>query len=154
MISKKLIAPAVIGVTAFTGVAAGTTLNGLVASADTASSASTSSDSASSDTSQANDKQRAARDESKGGHMANGKTETLLTGDNAAKATAAAEKAVSGGTVLRVETDAEGDAYEAHVRKSDGSQVTVKMDDNFVVTTTEDGPAGGSPHESSDPNAN
>jgi len=72
--------------------------------------------------------------------MANGITETLLTGDSATKAKAAAEAAVPGGTVLRVENDAEGATYEAHVQKSDGSQVTVKMDASYKVTSTEDGP--------------
>jgi len=83
---------------------------------------------------------RGQHDESKGGHMANGITETLLTGDSATKAKAAAEAAVPGGTVLRVENDAEGATYEAHVQKSDGSQVTVKMDASYKVTSTEDGP--------------
>ena len=41
---------------------------------------------------------------------------------------------------LRVENDAEGATYEAHVQKSDGSQVTVKMDASYKVTSTEDGP--------------
>ena len=80
------------------------------------------------------------QDPSKGGHQANGITEKVLTGDDATKAKAAAEAAVAGGTVQRVETDAEGAAYEAHVTKSDGSQVTVKMDSGFKVTSTEDGP--------------
>jgi hypothetical protein len=44
------------------------------------------------------------------------------------------------GTVVRVETDAEGAAYEAHMTKSDGSSVTIKMDSSFKVTGTEDGP--------------
>lgn len=34
---------------------------------------------------------------------------------------AAALEAVPGGTIIRVETDNEGSAYEAHVQKSDGS---------------------------------
>jgi hypothetical protein len=83
-----------------------------------------------------------AGDPAKGGHVANGITETVLTGDAASKATAAALAAVPGGTVQRVETDAEGDAYEAHMVKADGTGVTVKMDANFVVTRTEDGGAG------------
>lgn len=82
-------------------------------------------------------------DTHKRGHMFNGITEELLTGDNAAKATDAALKAVPGGTVDRVETDAEGDAYEAHMTKADGSRVTVKFDSGFNVTKTEDGPMGG-----------
>ena len=78
-------------------------------------------------------------DPSKGGHQANGITEALLTGDDATKATAAAKAAVPGATIERVETDAEGAAYEAHVVKSDGSHATVKMDKNFKVTSVEDG---------------
>ena len=66
-----------------------------------------------------------------------GPGETLLTGDKAAKATAAAKAAVPGGTIIRVETDAnQGATYEAHMTKSDGSEVTVLMDSNFKVTST------------------
>lgn len=81
-------------------------------------------------------------DPSQGGHTANGITEELLTGDVAAKVQAAAEAAVPGGTVDRVENDAEGSPYEAHVTKSDGSHVTVKVADDFSVTGIEDGPGG------------
>ena len=82
-------------------------------------------------------------DPHQGGHVGkNGVKDVLLTGDNAAKATSAALAAVPGGTVERVETDAEGAAYEAHMTKADGSHVTVKMDSNFNVTTTESGPNG------------
>jgi hypothetical protein len=79
-------------------------------------------------------------DPTKGGHTANGVTEALLTGDTAEKVKAAALAAVPGGTVQRVENDAEGSPYEAHVTKADGSQVTVKVDSSFNVTSTEDGP--------------
>ncbi|MEA2645705.1 MAG: hypothetical protein QOE92_788 [Chloroflexota bacterium] len=82
-------------------------------------------------------------DPTKGGHVANGVTEQLLTGDTADKARAAAMAAVPGGTIERVENDAEGATYEAHMVKSDGSHVTVKMDGDFKVTGVEDGPAGG-----------
>jgi len=79
-------------------------------------------------------------DPSKGGHVGqNGVKETLLTGDTAAKAKAAALAAVPGGTIERVETDAEGAKYEAHMVKSDGSHVTVKMDASFKVTGIETG---------------
>jgi hypothetical protein len=85
-------------------------------------------------------------DPTKGGHVgANGVKEVLLTGDTATKATAAALAAVPGGTIERVETDAEGATYEAHMTKADGSRVTVKMDANFNVTSTEDGPNFGGP---------
>ena len=39
----------------------------------------------------------------------------------------AALAAVPGATVIRVETDAQGSAYEVHMRKADGSLVTVKL---------------------------
>ena len=71
--------------------------------------------------------------------MPNGPGETLLTGTTAEKVTAAAQAAVPGATVIRVETDSEGAAYEAHMQKSDGSVVTVKFDSNFSVTDTIDG---------------
>jgi uncharacterized membrane protein YkoI len=88
----------------------------------------------------------------KGPHQANGVTETALTGDDAAKVTAAAQAAVPGATVDRVETDADGAAYEAHMTKSDGTRVTVKLDSNFTVTATETDPGRGhgghgGPHE-------
>jgi hypothetical protein len=71
-----------------------------------------------------------------GGHVgANGKTEAALPSDVAAKVTAAAKAKVSGGTVLRVETDVDhGSPYEAHVRKSDGTEVEVLVDSSFNVT--------------------
>ena len=71
----------------------------------------------------------------KGGHTANGKTETLLTGDTAAKVKAAALNKVPGGTIERVETDADfGSPYEAHVRKADGTSVQVLVNSSFDVT--------------------
>jgi uncharacterized membrane protein YkoI len=74
-------------------------------------------------------------DPSQGGHTFNGKTETLLTGDTAAKVKAAAEAKVSGGTVERVETDADhGSPYEAHVTKADGTQAEVLVNASFAVT--------------------
>jgi uncharacterized membrane protein YkoI len=76
-------------------------------------------------------------------HQANGKTETLLTGSDADKATAAALAAVPGATVDRVETDADGAAYEAHITKSDGTKATVLMDESFAVTSVEAGGGGG-----------
>ena len=81
-----------------------------------------------------------APDPSKGGHTANGITEMLLTGDDATKAQAAALAAVPGGAIDRVENDAEGATYEAHMTKADGSHVTVKLDASFNVTSIETGP--------------
>jgi hypothetical protein len=78
----------------------------------------------------------APRDPAAGGHVGrNGQRETLLTGDTAAKVKAAALAKVSGGTVERVETDADhGSPYEAHVRKADGSELEVLVDKDFQVT--------------------
>jgi hypothetical protein len=45
---------------------------------------------------------------------------------------AAALAEVSGGTIVRVETDADGHAaYEAHMTKSDGTPVTVYVDKQY-----------------------
>jgi hypothetical protein len=64
--------------------------------------------------------------------------ETLLTGDTAAKVREAALAEVSGGTIVRVETDADGNAkYEAHMTKADGTPVTVYVDANFDVVSVE-----------------
>src|SRR3954452_7452809 len=69
--------------------------------------------------------------------------ETLLTDGTAQKVKDAALKKVPGATVLRVETDAEGSPYEAHLRKSDGSEVTAKMNKQFQVTAVQQGFGGG-----------
>ena len=91
----------------------------------------------------ANQQAPANFDPTRGGHVgANGVVEKLLTGTTADKARAAALAAVPGGTIQRVENDAEGAVYEAHMVKSDGTHVTVKMDANFKVTGIETGPAG------------
>ena len=64
--------------------------------------------------------------------------ETLLTGDAASKVTAAAKARVSGGTVVRVETDADGNAaYEAHMTDANGSPVTVYVNKSFDVVSVE-----------------
>ena len=68
-----------------------------------------------------------------------------MTGSDAAKAREAALEAVSGGTVYRVETDAGDGEYEAHMTKSDGTVVTVKLDKNFNVIKVEDGMGTGDP---------
>jgi hypothetical protein len=66
---------------------------------------------------------------------ANGKQEQALTGDTAAKVKAAALKKVPGGTVERVETDVDhGSPYEAHVRKADGTELEVLVNESFAVT--------------------
>jgi hypothetical protein len=74
-----------------------------------------------------------------GPHQANGITETILTGDDATKVQAAVLAAQPGATINRMETDADGAVYEAHVTLADGSDATVKLDANYTVTATETG---------------
>ena len=75
----------------------------------------------------------------KGPHQANGKTETVLTGDDLAKVTAAVEAKEPGATIDRAETDADGAVYEAHITKADGTKATVKFDADFNVTSVDAG---------------
>jgi hypothetical protein len=82
--------------------------------------------------------------------LTHGPGETLLTGTDLQKATTAAEAAVPGATVVRAETNSSGASpYEVHLKKSDGSYVTVELDSNFNVMTTVSGfgagPVGSTP---------
>jgi hypothetical protein len=66
--------------------------------------------------------------------------EQLLSGETAAKVRAAALAKVPGGTIQRVENDADGHAaYEAHMQRSDGSLVTVYVNQQFEVVSVENG---------------
>jgi uncharacterized membrane protein YkoI len=68
-----------------------------------------------------------------GRHTVNGKTETPLTGDVASKVRAAALAKVAG-TVERVETNVDSSApYEAHIVKSDGTEVEVQVNSDYTV---------------------
>ena len=70
---------------------------------------------------------------SPGRHTVNGKTETPLTGDVASKVRAAALAKVPG-TVERVETNVDSSApYEAHIVKSDGTEVEVQVNSDYTV---------------------
>ena len=66
----------------------------------------------------------------------------MLTGDTASSVQAAVLAAYPDATIERMETDAEGAAYEAHITLADGSRATVKLDASFTVTGTETGPDG------------
>jgi hypothetical protein len=64
--------------------------------------------------------------------------ETLLTGDALSKVTAIAKAKVPGGTIDRVETDADGNAaYEAHMTNASGAPVTVYVDKSFNFVSVE-----------------
>ena len=69
--------------------------------------------------------------------------EKTVTGADADRLTAAAEARVSGATAFRVETDGDGAAYEVHLKKADGTLVTVKFDSAFAITAVEDGMGAG-----------
>ncbi|HEX3113324.1 MAG TPA: hypothetical protein VHU20_08650 [Candidatus Eisenbacteria bacterium] len=69
--------------------------------------------------------------------------ETPLTGDALSKVSAAAKAKVPGGTIIRVETDADGNsAYEAHMVRADGTPVTVYVNKQFDVVSVESGMPG------------
>jgi hypothetical protein len=64
--------------------------------------------------------------------------ETLLMGDAEAKVEALAKAKVPNGTIVRVETDADGHAaYEAHMTTADGTPVTVYVNKEFSVVSVE-----------------
>lgn len=72
--------------------------------------------------------------------MTHGPNETLLTGSQLEKVTAAADGAVPGATVIRAETNSsDASPYEVHMKKSDGAVMTVELDSNFGVITTVSG---------------
>ena len=77
-----------------------------------------------------------ARGADAGRHVGpNGVREEPLSGDVAQKVREAALAKVSGGTIERVETDADhGSPYEAHVRRSDGTELEVLVGKDFEVT--------------------
>jgi uncharacterized membrane protein YkoI len=81
--------------------------------------------------------------------------ETPLTGPTASRVEEAALAETGGGTVERVETDADGHAaYEAHVVKSDGTRVTVYVDEQFAVVGVEECEPGARPGDRGDESQN
>jgi hypothetical protein len=71
--------------------------------------------------------------------------EKPVTGTAAAKAKAAAIKAVGGGTAGAVTTDFTGNGYEVTVTKSGGSRVEVHLDSSFNVLHRPGGRGGAPP---------
>jgi uncharacterized membrane protein YkoI len=88
---------------------------------------------------------KAKRSAPAGRHVgANGKREQALDADVAKKVADAALAKVSGGTLIRTETDVDhGSPYEAHVRKADGTEVEVLVNKSFEVTAVNEMGAGG-----------
>jgi hypothetical protein len=69
--------------------------------------------------------------------------ETLLTGDTKNKVEAAATAKLPGATIVRSETDADGNAaYEVHMVQQDGTPATVYVDKSFGVVKVETGMPG------------
>ncbi|MEO6501168.1 MAG: hypothetical protein ABIQ09_04575 [Jatrophihabitantaceae bacterium] len=94
---------------------------------------------------------------SRGGHRGGGHGSGPVRGDEktvtdaqAAALKAAALKAVPGGTVYRVETDAGDATFEAHMTKADGTEVTVKFDEKLAVIEVQDGMGKGDPKPADD----
>ena len=75
------------------------------------------------------------------GTPAHENAEVAVTGANAAKAQAAAVKAVGGGTAGTVTTDFFQKGYEVTVTKSDGTTVEVHLDSSFNVMQPKAPPA-------------
>jgi len=76
--------------------------------------------------------------------MTHGPEETVLSGTSLQKADAAATAAEPGATIVRAETDSSGKGtYEVHMKKADGSYLTVYLDSNDKVTSTASGFGGG-----------
>ncbi len=80
-----------------------------------------------------------------GGDRPGRSDEQSVSAADSATLRAAALKAVPGGTVYRIESDAGDAAYEAHMRKADGTLVTVKFDKLLTVTKVEAGMGAGDP---------
>jgi hypothetical protein len=71
----------------------------------------------------------------------NGVREEPLSSNVAQKVRDAALAKVSGGSIERVETDADhGSPYEAHVRRSDGTELEVLVNKDFEVTAVNEMP--------------
>jgi len=79
------------------------------------------------------------------GSAAHEDAEKPVTGDAAAKAKAAAVKAVGSGTAGAVTTDLHGDGYEVTVTKADGSTVEIHLDSSFNVQSGHGGHGFGGP---------
>jgi hypothetical protein len=129
--------------------AAGAISGGVLASALSASaSTGTAATATASDSTTSSATGRPAKPHGPGGARPVRPDEKSVPAATAAKLRAAALEAVPGGTVYRIETDAGDGVYEAHMKKADGSLVTVKFDKNLKVTKVESGMGAGDPRPS------
>jgi len=121
--------------------AAGVSSGGVLASALSASASTSAASGSTASSSSSGD----ARAPGPGGAQPVRSDEKSVSSATAAALRAAALKAVAGGTVYRIETDAGDGVYEVHMTKADGSLVTVKFDKNLKVTKVESGMGAGDP---------
>jgi hypothetical protein len=121
--------------------AAGVISGGVLASALSASASTSAASSSTASPASSGD----ARAPGSGGAQPVRSDEKSVSSATAAALRAAALKAVAGGTVYRIETDAGDGVYEVHMTKADGSLVTVKFDKNLKVTKVESGMGAGDP---------
>lgn len=90
--------------------------------------------------------------------LPNGPGETVLTGSNATSVEAAVKAAEPTATVIRLETDSGGHAFEAHVKLADGTVKTLYFNSSFAAdgSDTGFGPGGpgghGGDHDGDGPN--
>ena len=77
---------------------------------------------------------------------------TPITGEALVKASQAALAFTGGGTVTATEVGDEESLYEVEVTLSDGSQVDVQLDENFVVVGDKTDPPGADTEPDADGN--
>ncbi len=129
--AKQLILPAVVAVAGFVGVSGATMVSRLSAYAATPAATSTSNTSSTADPTDAPDTtQESIPAHGSASHVS---TEAAVTGDNAAKAQAAAVKSLGGGTASSVVNDFRKSGYEVTVMKTDGTSTEVHLDSTFTV---------------------
>jgi hypothetical protein len=136
------------------GLVAGGALAGAATAFGSSSSPSTSANSSgstSTTTPSDNPAKGTGKDPGPGGATPVRSDEKALSTSVADQVKAAALKAVPGGTIIRVETDAGDGYYEAHMKKADGTLVTVKLTKAFALIKVETGMGLGDPRGAGGP---
>jgi hypothetical protein len=72
-----------------------------------------------------------------GAGLAESRDDRPLRGTELERATDAALSHVGDGTVVETEVGDDGASFEAEIRRADGTEVEVELDDNFQVIGTE-----------------
>jgi bacteriocin-like protein len=127
------------------GVLAGAMLAGVASASAATSTPSPSTSTGSGSSSSSSSATAPPKDVDPGGSTPVRSDEKSVSSTVSATLTEKALAQVSGGTVIRVETDAGDAAYEVHMKKADGTLVTVKFDKDLNLTAVEDGMGKGDP---------